>query len=831
MNNIGHSSASPSYKPVGASTKPALFTSRDKMLRQVTHRSSMPTSSDTDSPSAFANPPNSAKYLPKTPSVKSPNPAFHSSSMTPNISAHSETFQKGAVPSDGHSAKVDGASLMDNEKEDMLQLEHVIGFTGVHRNTCVGCPLDDRKYITSMGSMVVVGNDQDPHDQLFFRGHDMEVSAIAVSTNGMYIASAQVGTIHRKGHHAPVILWSYHNKQELFYLEGLTHNVSVLQFSPDNKLLLAIGSNNEKLMIWDVVTGETIYSNRYPHPISTGTWCSTYLKGRRTAYELAFAMKSEMIIYDLWFDPARVQWTMSGAPCTLPCTGVNREYICATVTKDGDYLLAGTSVGDMCVFKLSARIFRASIPICSGGLRSMISMIMPIYSSREENNNSSRSSDSAGRKTTNVVICGGGDGSVKKIVGSDLRWELIAETGVGKAVTSLSTNATCQNHINSHSSTTSTALASSSSIQHYSPSGIQEIICGTAGGCTYKLLAEDLTAKLTSISPTSSIFTVCVCPVSSDLVATGSIDGTLHIWDLNTYTTLSTAYEKTSQGLTCIDWLNTANSNNNIANGQGSASSDLTVLCGYNDSFLRAFEATTGRKKWHIPNAHRGAVTAIASTSQYIVTGGSDGGVRVWGGGKGRDLIIQWVEHMKPVTKVLVDNSRISTSSSSDQQILLHSCSEDCTVLTYSLKLEKRINSHTAREGSFLNMVQRSDGEHEIITVDALSRVVAWDESYPNPVSVYVDPSQTKLCAAALSPCGKYLATAGSDTSIKILLVESIYATPTSTTTNIDGPISVGLGHSANVTSLSWTPDGRQLISVGEDSTICIWNFYDVTFG
>ena len=826
MNNIGHSSASP-YKPVGASSKPTLFTSRDKMLRQATHRSSIPTSTDHDSPSAFANPPNSAKYLPKTPSVKSPNQqAVDKSSMTPNLSA----IEKGAA----------APGLTNNsEKEDMLQLEHVIGFTGAYRNTCVGCPLDDRKYITSMGSMIVVGNDQDPHDQLFFRGHDMEVSAIAVSTNGMYIASAQIGTIHRKGHHAPVILWSYHNKQELFYLEGLTHNVSVLQFSPDNKLLLAIGSNNEKLMIWDVVTGETIYSNRYPHPISTGTWCSTYLKGRRTAYELAFAMKSEMIIYDLWFDPARVQWTMSGSPCTLPCTGVKREYICATVTKDGDYLLAGTSVGDMCVFKLSARVFRASIPICSAGLRSMVSMIMPIYSSsREENSLLSRSSESTGKKTVNVVICGGGDGSVKKIVGSDLRWELIAETRVGKAVTSLSTNATCQNHINSHSSTTSTSSASSASIQNYTSSGIQEIICGTAGGCTYKLLADDLTAKLTSISPTSPISTVCVCPVSSDLVATGSNDGTLHIWDLNTYTTLSTAYEKTSQGLTCIDWLNTANSNNTTStsttNGQmgGSSLSHLTVLCGYNDSFLRAFEATTGRKKWHIPNAHRGAVTSIASTSKYIVTGGSDGGVRVWGGGKGRELLIQWVEHMKPVTRVLVDNSKINLpSSSSDQQILLHSCSEDCTLLTYSLKLEKRINSHTAREGSFLDMVQRTDGEHEMITVDALSRVVAWDESYPNPVSVYIDPSQTKLCATALSPCGKYLATAGLDTSIKILYVESVYATPTSTTTNIDGPISVGLGHSANVTSLCWTPDGRQLISVSEDSTICVWNFYDVTLG
>ena len=122
----GHSSASPSYKPVGASTKPALFTSRDKMLRQATHRSSIPTSAsaslDSDnSPSAFADPPKSAKYLPKTPTVKVPNPAM--------TSARSDLFEKGAgaAPTGEESANVSGLGVKNDRQRFVLSFEGQAG--------------------------------------------------------------------------------------------------------------------------------------------------------------------------------------------------------------------------------------------------------------------------------------------------------------------------------------------------------------------------------------------------------------------------------------------------------------------------------------------------------------------------------------------------------------------------------------------------------------------------------------------------------------------------------------------------------------------------------
>ena len=43
---------------------------------------------------------------------------------------------------------------------------------------------------------------------------------------------------------------------------------------------------------------------------------------------------------------------------------------------------------------------------------------------------------------------------------------------------------------------------------------------------------------------------------------------------------------------------------------------------------------------------------------------------------------------------------------------------------------------------------------------------------------------------------------------------------------NPAAPISVGRAHSHAVTEAHWSPDGKQAVSVGTDSCICVWNFF-----
>ena len=38
--------------------------------------------------------------------------------------------------------------------------------------------------------------------------------------------------------------------------------------------------------------------------------------------------------------------------------------------------------------------------------------------------------------------------------------------------------------------------------------------------------------------------------------------------------------------------------------------------------------------------------------------------------------------------------------------------------------------------------------------------------------------------------------------------------------------VSVGAAHSEEITQCAWAPDGKQVVSVGKDACICVWNFY-----
>ena len=103
-------------------------------------------------------------------------------------------------------------------------------------------------------------------------------------------------------------------------------------------------------------------------------------------------------------------------------------------------------MGDLVVFTLSTHVYRASVPVCSGGLLSLAS------------------------GPGNEVFCGGGDGSIRKLRGDDMRWTLLAEAQVEGGVTSLSLNG-----------------------------AKDELLVGTNHGRIYRMLTQDLTAQLVAV--------------------------------------------------------------------------------------------------------------------------------------------------------------------------------------------------------------------------------------------------------------------------------------------------------------------------------------------
>ena len=144
---------------------------------------------------------------------------------------------------------------------------------------------------------------------------------------------------------------------------------------------------------------------------------------------------------------------------------------------------------------------------------------------------------------------------------------------------------------------------------------------------------------------------------------------------------------------------------------------------------------------------------------------------------------------------------------------IIHSVAKDCTVLSYDLKAAKRIISHLITGGTFSDMTQRKDNENELITCDNQGRLLHWDIDFRDPVLAIKDPSTASLECCAVSPSGKYLAFSGEDTLIKVLDLQT------------NEVISVGKAHSDLVNALMWTNDERHLVTIGNDTCLCIWQF------
>jgi hypothetical protein len=112
------------------------------------------------------------------------------------------------------------------------------------------------------------------------------------------------------------------------------------------------------------------------------------------------ANQTNVFINTLQFDIGSMQYTLKQGNVQLPNTGLIRNYTLGQVS--GDSLMLGTTGGEVCVFSISSRIYRAAMPLSSNGIMALAIVGDNIY-------------------------VGGGDGKVKKLNTSSGRWTLTHE--------------------------------------------------------------------------------------------------------------------------------------------------------------------------------------------------------------------------------------------------------------------------------------------------------------------------------------------------------------------------------------------------------------------
>mmetsp|Transcript_71682 Transcript_71682/g.184871 ORF Transcript_71682/g.184871 Transcript_71682/m.184871 type:complete len:623 (-) Transcript_71682:98-1966(-) len=371
----------------------------------------------------------------------------------------------------------------------VAELEHFYGYGGKHLNTVRYHPLQAETVIYAAAAAIIIEDVNDPHKQEFLRGHDAEVSAIDVSQNGKLVASGQLGSPSQKGAVAPVVVWDFDNRQRYMEFPGLAHSVLCLNFSADGRFLVAAGAN-QMIFIWDVSTGETVYSRRTESPCFFTTWGAVIEPrngGRYPSYILCATFDSQVLHHTMSFDISSMCYTLSSDAMQFPSSGLQRKHMCGIVR--GDFLITGTGAGDMCVFSIKSSVFRASLPVCNNGVTSIT-------------------------MSGDLLYVAGGDGRIKALRGNDTHWDVLAENILEVGIMSLT--ASCDG---------------------------AELIAAARNGKMWRLLCSDLTATLQSASHTGEITDISFGG-SSNEVCTSSDAGEVFLTDLSDYMPLAIMLQK-----------------------------------------------------------------------------------------------------------------------------------------------------------------------------------------------------------------------------------------------------------------------------------------------
>ncbi|KAH7829512.1 putative WD40 repeat-containing protein [Monocercomonoides exilis] len=745
--------------------------------------------------------------------------------------------------------------------ESPLSLEHAIGGTRI----LYSHPTQHNLLIHTIGAVCVISNLDDIHNQVFLRRHTEAISALSVSEH--FIATGQVGRKGTREPAAPICIWRIKDESLVACFEAHVISVTALAFSPDERFL-ASGGEDCTLCIWDLKTGSRLASTKVDKPISSLAFAMTqsssqgasssatpsagaglrtraagsFVRPANPNYRIFVASGTTLRSYEISWSIASQCYILGRAEAAgLPSTGFVRSYPTCVIV--GDDLISGTDSGEIVVFSLSNRIYRMHKRACSGSVLSFCS-------------------GHCGYDSQTVVV-GGGHGVVVIFEGRDTSYNIVDVVDLP-----CEGDVLCLSRFSEDSfialSSRGAVYRIDRSTEHEgkyvyklvfqtppSPQGCvafppssSEVFC-TASSCARPGITFSTAIASSSSSPSTSASIMALAsssslsPSSAPHSALSSQPAGVRVWDLSDYAELvfePLNNDVSSMAMGVLPHRTQVKGGAAGATGTAAPMGELVhvdaIVTGHVDGTLKAHDAHTGTQLWSVL-AHRGMTSAVNVGSGVVLSGGEDGRVRCWSG-RTHETLAEFKEHTRGVRSVLVDIA--------DNKIA-HSCSTDKTICCFDLEEEKKVNGHITVDEVFECMCQRPDGERELITGAQNGIVSVWDWDAPDSVSTFATESKATINSIAISSSGRYLAVCNDDgdvivydmRNVKIVLppVSVLHGgriPPPQKKTHVDvlPPVSdtCGKGHSAAARSLAWSPDEKQLVSVGDDCGILIWNFY-----
>jgi WD40 repeat protein len=311
-----------------------------------------------------------------------------------------------------------------------------------------------------------------------------------------------------------------------------------------------------------------------------------------------------------------------------------------------------------------------------------------------------------------------------------------------------------------------------------------EVLAVSNVGSAFLVRCKDLSVKLHNQVSSGALHDVAYPRDISDMFLTCCGDGIVTLWDANDYSAKLRCPMKTRSHPTAV-----------------AASVDILVAGG-NDGRLQGFDMMQGQPLWQIDNAHKSGVTSVklASNVRFVASGGGEGDIRIWEL-RTREMASHFKEHQARITDLqLFPNDQYAISVSRDR-----------CLLTWDLRVEKRLTAHREKHGG-INCLAVASNQTTVITAGQEKTLTYWDLRAADPIRT-VDLDE-EVMSVSLSPDNRYLATGGTGMVVKLW------------DTNSGGEVSRSSGHSRSIQKLSFSPDGKQIVSVAHDHAVLVWNMY-----
>jgi WD40 repeat protein len=408
----------------------------------------------------------------------------------------------------------------DDANKD-FELSHIIGLNSKIREPVQCHPTMNETILYSVGGKVIAEDSCDKNNQVFFRHGNREISSFKISNTGRFLAVGFSRGENNFDKKLPVsiILWDYLKKEIIYELTGLYKAINLIEFSQDDKFISALSQENS-FYIWDLETGFKCYSKLHEYKIDLIYWTAMtpgIHSSGRPEYTITITSANGLSYLQLFFELKSMQYNSKHSKFTLPSTGLVRNFTSAFYDPSVNALYLGTSGGEICVFSMDNLIFKMSFNAINNGVTSIV------YLTNE-----------------NCLIIGGGDGRIKKLYregvnASTLKHSLILEIQLNTKISSL-------------------CLAADS----------KELVCSLANGYIYRVLTNDLSYTLHSISHITNVNDVCFINKAgnksqknvgqrggliniNDRCFTVDDFGNLFLWDLNEFN-IKGMYQSDSAG-------------------------------------------------------------------------------------------------------------------------------------------------------------------------------------------------------------------------------------------------------------------------------------------